>query len=129
MDYQKLQDISYNDGEKESYVHNWEFKELTETVRVYYKQNETYNSRLTGFRFLALSWTGGINEYWDLDSEFEIIYQGIAQFDGVRHLYMGDDYNDSKGYIYYPSLNDHILVFKTLQELQQLFCQKDQLDE
>lgn len=66
---------------------------------------------------------------WELETE-EILgcdcqFHGVAYFDGIRHLYFGDDQTENYGYLYYPCIEDLFLALKELQKLEIKYCTFD----
>lgn len=121
-----LKDIKH-EYHKEERVCDWNFIEVpNHNVRVYYKENEETG---LGFDFYAIKNTGGVctSEYnkdnWNVDSCFpSCLFQGIAYFDGIRHLYMGDEVTDNFGYHYYADLEINIETLKIIRELEKKYC-------
>lgn len=116
---------------------DWDYLSLSdEYYRIYYKQTFC-GSVLTGFYFTALEGSTPLS-IEDINSglkhtdwlwsktEVQILYQGVAYIDGVRHLYMGSSQANDLGYVYYPHLNIHIEIFQKLIELEERYCNGDQ---
>lgn len=111
-------------------VHECKYMELeNKNIRVYY-WGENIDE---GFKFYALENTGYI--YKDFNDEIidewnpeqcivECIYKGYGYFDGVRHLYMGDEKTDNYGYHYYPTLENNIMTLKAIRELEVKYCRE-----
>ncbi len=104
-------------------VYKWNFLEINTTgLRVYYKSKEL------GFNFYVLESIGYINNgnpEWSIDNTYiEVIFSGIAYFDGIRHLYTGDKQTDNYGYLYYPRLEAYKETFDVLSELEEKYCNK-----
>lgn len=55
------------------------------------------------------------------DTQVECMFHGIAFFDGVRHLYMGDE-TEHEGYIFYPDLADLTCALAALTALELQLC-------
>jgi hypothetical protein len=107
--------------------HKWKFKALEnergKSVRLYYRPNEDGN----GFDFDILEETsvGGDKNFGDWDpehSEVDVLFWGIAYWDGVRHLYMGNQATDNYGYLYYPDISDYVTYFKAISDLENEYC-------
>lgn len=121
-----LKDIKH-EYHKDERVCDWGFIEVpNHNVRVYYKPNEEIG---LGFNFYAVENTGGVytKEYekdnWNVDSCFaSCLFNGIAYFDGIRHLYMGDEATDNFGYYYCASLETNIETLKVIRELEKKYC-------
>ena len=121
-----LKDIKH-EYHKDERVCDWDFIEVqNHNVRVYYKPNKKIG---LGFDFYAVKNDGGVctseneKDDWNADSCFAIcLFQGIAYFDGIRHLYMGDEATDNFGYHYYAGLETNIETLKVIRELEKKYC-------
>jgi len=121
-----LKDITYGQDKKQR-VCDWPYIELPKhNVRVYYKPDEQIGF---GFKFYAIENIGGVltpeneKDSWDTDSCFaSCLFQGIAYFDGIRHLYMGDELTNNFGYHYYANLEANIETLKVIRELEVKYC-------
>lgn len=109
--------------DREKVIWNWDFIDLKdELIRVYYKTGE---SDTDGFFFYVAHEIGSLemDTYFDVDNTVvECLFQGYAYYDGFRHLYMGSEQHDNKGYLYYPDLKSYIKVFEVLLELERKHC-------
>lgn len=102
-------------------VVEWDFRQVTPGIRLYLKFNDPADTGL-GFTFCAVSWETGTDlnnaspeGNFDPDRNwFTRTYHGWAAFDGIRHLYVGDE--GGQGYENYPNIDDHI---KTLEIIRQ----------
>ena len=106
---------------------NWKYISLKEdTIRIYYKTHEPIEEKL-GFKYyiiegIAKDYTNGV---LDKDySSWNCLFNGIAYFDGVRHLHLGDVQTENEGYLYYPHLSDLILILQELKKLEQKYCRE-----
>lgn len=106
---------------------------LSNDVRMYYSPNTDFN----GFDFWVLSGTSeavGDDHVpgkwsWNPDKiQVEMIFHGVAYFDGIRHLYMGDPSNEDEGYIYYPDMKELSQLMIVLNDLQYIYCNPTQLN-
>ena len=120
-----LKDIKHERYKTER-ICDWDFIEVSSDARVYYKPKQEVG---TGFDFYAVENIGGVctpeyeNDNWDADSCIVLcVFQGIAYFDGVRHLYMGDEVTDNFGYHYYPTIETNIEALKAIRELEKKYC-------
>ena len=111
-------------------IYDWDFKETSDRIRLYYKPIGTRDKG--GFYFYGVEATGnyhnpdGEDEVWHPERTFaECFYKGVAFFDGIRHLYLGANETDNYGYHYYPELTDHIKFLTALKELEDKYCRKD----
>ena len=111
-----LKDIRH-EYHQEDLVCEWDFIAVNNTdIRLYYKQAEENGM---GFSFYAIERTSFIDmKKWDKDTDsIECVIQGIAYFDGIRHLYYGDEKTSNYGYHYYANIE---AIIKTLRELRNL---------
>ena len=90
-------------------------------VRIYFKEDSNIGS---GFNFYAVQRISHVNEDWNFETYVEVIYNGHANWEGVRHLYMGAEETNNYGYDYYPNIEMHISILKMLQELEDKFCKE-----
>lgn len=111
-------------------VHKCKYIELeNKTIRLYYWDESVGE----GFHFYALQNSGYIYKDLEVKGEdewnpeqciVECLYQGYGYFDGVRHLYMGDEKTDNYGYHYYPTIEDNIMTLKAIRELEIKYCRE-----
>ncbi len=101
----------------------WLMQEITEDSRIYYKPNKQDDGTFCGFYFVIVRWisTDSDSDVWD-NPEISVEYSGTASYDGMRHLYQGSEETDNKGYLYYPSMKNHIKYFETLLKLTRIYC-------
>lgn len=126
MKHEKLSDIRH-ESHPSSLVCEWDYIEVENTnVRVYYKPRK---EKGLGFDFYAFERTGySVNEHtnsnkWHKDyCEGECLFHGIAYFDGIRHLYYGDDHTDNYGYHYCANLEYIISALSELRALEKIYC-------
>ncbi len=83
------------------------------STRIYYKEENS------GFKFHCVEVISSYSDQdeWSDTSEIETIVTGIAYFDGVRHIYFGEE-----GYIYYPNFSQLVKIINKLQELVKQYC-------
>ncbi len=95
-----------------------------DTARLYFKPS--LSGVGYGFDFCAVSpICTGIDEYWDLEEvNIQVLYRGVAMFDGLRHLYMGCEGTDNYGYLYYHDLDESIEIFQALNRLIKQYCKE-----
>lgn len=119
-DFVLLKDIKYG----EELICDWPFvgSDVSSLIRVYYRLESAGN----GFYFYSMKCTGGkMIAGWDPDSTLvECLYSGQAYFDGVRHLYMGDEFTDNYGYDHCPSLKGHIEILTIVSQLVEKYCKE-----
>lgn len=105
-----------------------DYIEIRENVRLYYERIIYDNPEdKAGFEFIAVECNGwtcdGKNEYnFSPKSTVEILISGIAYFDGIRHLYVGDEKSGNYGYLYYTNLVILKELFTELRKLEEKFC-------
>lgn len=108
------------------FIHKWPFIEIAHThqeQRLYYKLDDPGS----GFNFYSVLWVScdayHDKDIWNLDSVcVECGIHGVARFDGIRHLYWGDEQTDNYGYHYYAHLKDEIAVLRALLDLEIKHC-------
>ena len=119
-------ELRYDSG---VYVHTSNHISVERDCRVYYEAT----GRKLGFDFYVtdfVSSSGNTDDpYDDPGLRVECLFNGVAMFDGIRHLYMGDKTTDNEGYLYYPSSMLIAKVFAALRVLEERFCNKDMLSE
>lgn len=105
-------------------------KQLSECKKYFIDDKKTYvvfyhtNDDGYGFDFLCVKWTGSYSDapQWSDETNVSIICHGSAAFDGIRHIYFGND--DESGYIYYPELTSITKILDSLQVLERLYCEE-----
>jgi hypothetical protein len=121
-----LKDIKHEYHPKEN-VCEWEFLEIKDSEsRIYFKPNK---DKGLGFDFYAINKTGHVcneqteKDRWDKEyCMVECVFRGIAYFDGIRHLYYGDEKTENYGYHYYADLEMIADTVKGLRELEKKYC-------
>lgn len=111
----ELHEVKHNN----QFIKDWNFIDL-ENNRLYYLPTPGNN----GFYFYGLSWSGNYSgkPMWGESTTVEIAISGWAAFDGVRHLYFGDEQTDNVGYFNYPDLQEWLYLLRALSELQNRYC-------
>ncbi len=108
-------------------IHQWSYVELKDhSVRVYFNIANEIGS---GFVFYALENIGYVcvpeteKDIWHPEyAMVKCLYEGIAYFDGIRHLYMGSEFTDNYGYHYYANLEMNIETLRVIRELEVKYC-------
>ena len=102
-------------------LNDWEFITLPDDTRLYFKDNDG-----NGFHFKQVNMViCTMGEQWiDMEADCEIELNGVAYFDGIRHLYFGDDRGDNYGYFYYPSLENMVEALQELRKLELKYCKQ-----
>jgi len=121
-----LKDIRH-EYHKDEEVCKWKFLQIKDCeVRIYYKPNE---EKGLGFNFYAVEKTGHVcnnetkKDEWHKDYCYvECVFKGIAYFDGIRHLYYGDEKTENFGYHYYANLEMIASAILGLRELEKKYC-------
>lgn len=100
---------------------DWKSIEIPKTdfVLYYNSLSKEGNEKRIGFNFYCIEKLAfdeqGI-------SNCECLFRGTAYFDGIRHLYFGDEQTKNYGYLYYPNLEELMLAIKELRNLEKRFC-------
>jgi len=121
-----LKDIKH-ELHPEDNVSDWDFVYFPDKPsRLYYKPFEGDGQ---GFCFYAVESVGrvvsqqGEDDHWNKDlCIVECIVSGVAYFDGIRHLYYGDENTSNYGYHYYPNLEMIIETITALRFLEKKYC-------
>ena len=71
-----------------------------------------------GFEFMCVEWASEYDDGMDHHPEFNVMFRGVAYFDGVRHLYFGAKETDNLGYHYYPDIPLLLQALTALDNLQ-----------
>lgn len=101
--FQRLSTVAFGYGEP--LITEGEMHEISEVVRLYVLRNES------SAHFVAVEWARG--DGWNGPNVWvEKLAHGWAAFDGVRHLYVGEE-----GYLHCPRLKDLATVLLKLEEL------------
>lgn len=112
---------------KQCEVEGWESIAISDCYKLFYKLIKyiKYNggSEKTGFDFKAIKCTGwecdGKNEYnFSPECFVQEIFHGTALFDGIRHLYFGEE----DGYLYYPDMPKLITAIQELKKIEGKYC-------
>ena len=97
-------------------------------TRVYYHARGYEHG---GFNALALQWCGGYGDlmWCPATSQFEILFSMVAYYDGLRHLYMGNELSANEGYLYYLSAQEFVEIATILKDLEKKYCLEDCIGE
>lgn len=123
-EYLKLKELFFNSNER---VCDFPFIDIKgHNARVYYKPKEDDGM---GFVFYAVEIVGYVNNEETMDDKWHpdytsisCVYSGRGFFDGIRHLYIGDEATDSVGYLYCPNIQTNIEILKVIDELGNKYC-------
>jgi len=121
-----LKDIRH-EYHKDEAVCDWQFLQIKDCeVRIYYKPSE---KKGMGFNFYAVEKIGYVcsaeteKDEWHKDyCDVECLFQGVAYFDGIRHLYYGDEKTENFGYHYCANLEMIVSSILGLRELEKKYC-------
>jgi len=124
-DLSLLKDLHYPDAQ--SRIWTWPFVQVNERVRIYYDRHDQSQDQPTGFRFYVVSyegrWMPNDRPMWDETvTMVRCLVYGVAYFDGIRHLYMGDEQTGNFAYINYPTCTSLAQVFTSLRQLELQYC-------
>lgn len=111
------------------------FEQVTRDIRLWWKLQDPNESagagKHYGFWFYAGANVQGSplepgqpvpDDIWYGDEvQIECVFHGIAYYDGLRHLWMGDKRSSNEGYLYYADVRDLIEVLKAIDALEQRF--------
>jgi len=104
-------------------IDGWEKVEIDTprscNVKLFYKPNELAG----GFEFKVLEFS---EQVVGEEEKYVRLLDGIAYFDGLRHVSFGCDI-DEDGYLNYPDPNLFVLVFQVLANLENIYCSEDQI--
>jgi len=105
--------------EKDLLVSTMPFMQVDGSVRIYHSEpwEET-----RGFDFYITDFAGtpeieNDDLYSHPDVEVNCLYWGTVAWDGLRHMWMGDEQTDNENYLYCVPVSKQIQVFTALKEL------------
>ncbi len=112
-----LKDIKFQDGQN---IIDWDHIIIEDCV-LFYKPSEY------GFKFYSIENSSYIGENENLyalhpENCVNSLFWGWAFFDGIRHLYFGNDKTENTGYINYPNIERLSLILQELRKLEIKFC-------
>jgi len=118
-----LQEITH-DYDANKPIHDWQFKEISKEVRLYFK---TDKDKGFGFCFYAVERVSHIHKEnakdWGKDcTTVQCIFRGWATFDGVRHMNMGIENSKMYGYMNYPDIETCAKVLQEIREMEVKYC-------
>jgi len=82
----------------------------------------------SGFHFCVYHFSSGsvinCDSIYDPELHVDVLFEGTAYFDGVRHMYCNTRDEDPyfRGYLYYYQPWEMVLIFKKLDELVKRHC-------
>ena len=97
-----------------------EYVDVSKECRLYFSPDKKEGC---GFDFYAVQWCAGD----PIESGSEEVYadcliHGFALFDGIRHLYFGDQETDNFGYLYYQDVELLREALACLLRLEGKYC-------
>ena len=105
-------------------IKDWKAGEIsnnrTSNIKVHYEPNDKDKN---GFKFKIVEFS----EECDGVIKWALVMHGIAYFDGIRHLSVGEDEDKPDGYLHYSDPKAMAMLFKILESLEIMYCDKDQL--
>ena len=108
-------------------VISWEKIDITKECHLFHKDIYRPKSDCDGFDFKCVNWfceTVGSPNQDDIGRVgYEVLFEGVAYFDGVRHLYFGKEETENYGYLYYPDIHLLVSALRSLDDLQVAKCQ------
>ena len=124
-----LEIFVYPEHTKENciFVKDLHFKEVSKDIRIYYYVVNDLEQPGNGFRFFVLKEVSCSSDDPTKDIEVDILYHGVAYFDGMRHLYMGHTLTKNEGYLYYCCSFINENIFRVLGELEKEFCREPEI--
>lgn len=134
MDELLLKDVVYENCPDDK-VFDWPFLPVDKVScdwRLYYKRQECFSccdsecDKKHGFYFTALEWAGNNahEPMWSGNTTVEVTYWGVAMFDGIRHVFFGNEHSNDRGYQNYPKPITHLRIWLTLEYLSKQFCRE-----
>jgi hypothetical protein len=88
--------------------------------RLFYKNDEDRS----GFEFISVRYCGG--DKWTDYTEVEILFSGVAYWDGIRHIWFGDEDTETDPYWYScEDMQEYIDLFQELQNLTKIHCRAE----
>ncbi len=111
--------------ETQELIHKWGYVESGE-IRCYISPN---NNPGDGFYFYVVERISCIidnehpQDHWTPElCMVECIFHGSASFDGIRHLYMGDEATENYGYLYCPDIDTITKALSIIKNLESMLC-------
>ncbi len=103
-------------------VIDWRFVQIN-NIRLYYKTHEKKGLGFSFYAFERTAWAPNEDKEteWS-ESSGECLINGVAYFDGIRHLYYGDEETENYGYHNYANIEMIIGVLKELRKLEKEYC-------
>lgn len=103
-------------------LENWTKEEITDELLLFHKDIYKPEENADGFEFCCIYFVSATHDPSKSngmsDVKYEVVFEGRAYFDGVRHLYFGKEETDNYGYLYYQDIPLLIKALKKLDDLQ-----------
>lgn len=112
-------------------IKDFDFLDINSSTRIHYLVE---GDKGCGFDFYITEFVSASGDkkyksyYDDPNLVVECMFYGHVYFDGLRHLYMGDEVTGNENYLYCANTIELLAIFGKLRELEQLHCNVDQLD-
>ena len=95
-------------------IQKWECHKVSEDVALYLNRYKD----VVGFDFYCVNKVGSsYTEEEDKIDLYEVWFEGVVYWDGLRHFYLGSEKTDNYGYLYYLDLNKFQPAIKKLNDL------------
>lgn len=118
---------------KDDPIMGWEFLEDSTQSRsrwrIFYNPQKCLSpcptdDHLHGFYFIVINWAGNNTHepMWGENTCSEILYTGVALFDGIRHVWLGHEKNGVDAYFNYPNSKQQADIWMNLHKLEKQFC-------
>jgi hypothetical protein len=100
------------------------FLPFGDMTRIFYEPLEGVKS---GFKAQVISVTAYStaldNDPWHKpETEYEVIFDVVAYFDGIRHLNIGHEETGNFGSLHYPEISKLVPILLKLRELETKYC-------
>lgn len=126
-EFKLLKDIKSENGEE---IHKWENIEIDYTYKLFYKLIDADEEQ--GFDFYVFEWCSQYdNNNPKILDQFDIEYtkgvcfmEGLALWDGLRHLYFGREEDKNQGYFYHTSASTVTKVMEEIKKLVIKYCRE-----
>lgn len=109
-------------------IKDWPYIEIEGyQSRVYYKPKALDEDTGHGFDFYVVETIGCMSakEEDEWNPEYclvECLFNGHANWEGMKHLYMGDEQTDNFGYLYYTEPLHLAAALRMLNVLEEKYC-------
>ena len=123
-DFILFEDLKHNKSEVSEWRYQTVGRSAIQTVRVYYNPKSLV---LSGFEFYVLEIVNKnngatANKWVPVETFVRVLYSGEADYDGVRHLFMGSAQTNNQGYLCSPKFKEQCKIFQQLYLLEEEYC-------